>query len=270
MEGIQNQVNPSTLDLSFIDNDLLEKTLESRYEFNNAMRVIYGDDIEDKFEEFSTKDAVVWVDPLDGTTEFVNGNLSGVTVLIGLAIKGIPKIGVVHNPYMTNDATCNGMTIFGTQEHGAFRLDYDPKKDIKEQLKRQATYLEPFDIYKEINDDYNVRVACSLSHFNEKFTAALEKIKPVEVHRLGGAGNKVNRIALDEADCYFQPRGGLSFWDTCAPEVIVRAMGGLMHKMPDDTCVGEFDRPKRILYDFAKNGKSVKLPAFSIGKTPKV
>ena len=90
------------------------------------MRDIYGDEILEQFEEFSTKNATVWVDPLDGTTEFVNGNLSGVTVLIGLAIDGVPKIGVVHNPYRTNDPNSAGITIFGTQEHGAFCLDLDP------------------------------------------------------------------------------------------------------------------------------------------------
>ena len=40
------------------------------------------------FEKFSTKDAVVWIDPLDGTSDFVAGNLSACTVLIGLSING--------------------------------------------------------------------------------------------------------------------------------------------------------------------------------------
>jgi len=44
---------------------------------------------------------------------------------------------------------------------------------------------------------------------------------------LGGAGNKVNRIALNEVDSYVQPYRGLGFWDLCAPEAIVRAMGGV-------------------------------------------
>jgi 3'-phosphoadenosine 5'-phosphosulfate (PAPS) 3'-phosphatase len=56
----------------------------------------------------------VLVDPLDGTKEFLKGNLSAVTVLIGLSIKGIPKVGIVHNPFSTNDPKSNGMTIFGT------------------------------------------------------------------------------------------------------------------------------------------------------------
>ena len=101
------------------------------------MKEVYGDEIYDKFEEFNTKNATVWVDPLDGTTEFVNGNLSGVTVLIGLAIDGVPKIGVVHNPYRNNDPKCAGMTIFGTQEHGAFMLETDPAMSENDLMNRK-------------------------------------------------------------------------------------------------------------------------------------
>lgn len=76
--------------------------------------------------EFDTKKAIVWVDPLDGTKEFLKENLSAVTVLIGLAIEGIPKIGVVHYPFgihKGDDAT--GLTLFATQEHGVYTLPYD-------------------------------------------------------------------------------------------------------------------------------------------------
>ena len=89
------------------------------------MRSVYGDEILPKFDDFKAKDALVWIDPLDGTKDFVLGNLSAVTVLIGLVIKGVPKIGVVHNPFKTNENDGKGCTIFGTQEHGAFYLDYD-------------------------------------------------------------------------------------------------------------------------------------------------
>ena len=58
----------------------------------------------DDFTSFSTEKAVVWVDPLDGTKDFVNGNLSAVTVLIGLAIDGAPKAGVIYYPFKDNDS----------------------------------------------------------------------------------------------------------------------------------------------------------------------
>ena len=47
---------------------------------------VYGDEIWAKFDEIDTSNAVVWIDPLDGTKDFTNGNLSAVTVLIGLAV----------------------------------------------------------------------------------------------------------------------------------------------------------------------------------------
>ena len=45
---------------------------------------------------------MVYIDPLDGTKDFVNGNLCAITVLIGLAINGIPKVAIVHNPFKSN------------------------------------------------------------------------------------------------------------------------------------------------------------------------
>ena len=75
---------------------------------------VYGDDILNKFDSFDPKKATVWIDPLDGTTDFVKGIFSAVTVLIGLAIDGVPKIGVVHNPFRTNDNNGKGITTFGT------------------------------------------------------------------------------------------------------------------------------------------------------------
>lgn len=59
----------------------------------------FGEDILSEFDTFSTENALVWIDPLDGTKDFTLGNLSAVTVLIGLAINGVPKIGVVHHPF---------------------------------------------------------------------------------------------------------------------------------------------------------------------------
>ena len=76
------------------------------------------------FEFFDSRDAVVWVDPLDGTSDFVGGNLPAVTVLIGLSIKGHSRLGVVHSPFSLEDSS-KGMTHFGSIEHGLFRLNYD-------------------------------------------------------------------------------------------------------------------------------------------------
>jgi 3'-phosphoadenosine 5'-phosphosulfate (PAPS) 3'-phosphatase len=62
---------------------------------------------------------VLWIDPLDGTSEFVRGNLSSVTVLMGLSIKGFSRLGVVHNPFSFADKSLS-LTYFGNAEYGSF------------------------------------------------------------------------------------------------------------------------------------------------------
>ena len=98
----------------------------------------------DNFETFNTRDAVVWIDPLDGTNDFVKGNLSAVTVLIGLSIKNKSRLGIVHNPFSDQDREI-GKTIFGSAEHGVYRVVYDKTMNAEELLAREPLYLEPFD-----------------------------------------------------------------------------------------------------------------------------
>ena len=117
------------------------------------------------FETFDAKDAVVWIDPLDGTSDFVKGTLSAVTVLIGLSIKDKSRIGIVHNPYSAEDESV-GKTIFGTGEQGAFKLAYHKEMTEAEQLGRTPEYIAPFDHDEEPADDHTIRVAASLSHFS--------------------------------------------------------------------------------------------------------
>lgn len=80
----------------------MNKHHKDRKEFLEGMKVTYGDEVigsEHKYEKFSTNGAVVWIDPLDGTSDFVKGNLPAVTVLIGLSINGVAKAGIIHNPF---------------------------------------------------------------------------------------------------------------------------------------------------------------------------
>ena len=53
-------------------------------------------------------------------------------------------------------------------EHGAFRLFYDEKLPLAEQLKRVPEYIPPFDHTEEVPTDYSINVAASISHFSEE------------------------------------------------------------------------------------------------------
>lgn len=105
------------------------------------------------FESFDPSRATVWIDPLDGTSDFVRGNLPAVTVLIGLSIDGHSRLGIVHTPFSEEDAE-KGRTIFGTIEHGAFRLFYDEKLSKEELEKREPEYVEPFDHLEQPKEDH--------------------------------------------------------------------------------------------------------------------
>lgn len=109
--------------------------------------------------------AVVWIDPLDGTSDFVKGNLPAVTVLIGLSIDGYSRLGIVHSPFSEEDPE-KGRTIFGTIEHGAFKLFYDETKSKEEMMKRIPEYMEPFDHNEIPHEDHKFVVAASISHFS--------------------------------------------------------------------------------------------------------
>lgn len=68
----------------------------------------------------------MWVDPLDGTSEFTEGLLDHVTVLIGIAWKGKAVGGVIHQPYYnykTEGATL-GRTVWGLQGLGKITAIY--------------------------------------------------------------------------------------------------------------------------------------------------
>ena len=71
----------------------------------------------------SEGDICIWVDPLDGTAEFVDGLLNHVTVLIGIAVSGKAQAGIIHQPFFgfeTKDPSQWGRTIWGYVGMGAF------------------------------------------------------------------------------------------------------------------------------------------------------
>ncbi len=115
----------------------------------------------DNFETFNTKDAIVWIDPLDGTSDFVKENFPAVTVLIGLSINGFSRAGVVHNPFKDGDET-KSATYFGTGEHGAYRVEYDQTMTADDLAKRPIHYFEPFDHIEGPKQGESIRVAASL------------------------------------------------------------------------------------------------------------
>lgn len=49
--------------------------------------------------EYEIEKLCLWVDPLDGTLDFVQNTLDNVTTLIGLTYENRPIMGVIGQPY---------------------------------------------------------------------------------------------------------------------------------------------------------------------------
>ncbi len=144
-----------------------------------------------------------FVDPLDGTKEFIakNGEFS---VMIGLVVDGTAQLGVVFQP------TTNKLWR-GVVGDGAF-LEHGDKTWV----------LRPTDVI----DPKQMKLVVSRSHRSASTDALVQKLGIKDEIASGSVGLKVGLIAERKADLYVHLSDRSSAWDACAPDAILRAAGG--------------------------------------------
>jgi 3'(2'), 5'-bisphosphate nucleotidase len=145
-----------------------------------------------------------FVDPLDGTKEFIakNGEFS---VMIGLSLEGEAALGVVYQP--THDRLWRGVV-----GDGAF-LEHGDKTWV----------LRPTDTV----DPAQLRLVVSRSHRSATTDALVKRLGITSEVASGSVGLKVGMIAERRADLYVHLSDKTSAWDACAPDAILRASGGM-------------------------------------------
>lgn len=144
-----------------------------------------------------------FVDPLDGTKEFIakNGEFS---VMIGLAVDGMAQLGVVFQP-------TTGKLWRGVVGDGAFLEQGD-----------KTWVLRPSDVANPAK----MKLVVSRSHRSASTDALVTKLGIQEEIASGSVGLKVGLIAERKADLYVHLSDRSSVWDACAPDAILRAAGG--------------------------------------------
>lgn len=144
-----------------------------------------------------------YIDPLDGTKEFIakNGEFS---VMIGLAVDGEARLGVVYQP--VNDTLYRGVV-----GESAFLEVAD------------RTYALGVSSTKELSE---LRLVVSRSHRSAATDTLVERLGVAEELRSGSVGLKIGLIAQKKADLYVHLSARSSAWDACAPDAILRAAGG--------------------------------------------
>ena len=68
-------------------------------------------------------------------------------------------------------------------------------------------------------------------------------MKPIEGVSLGGTGNKLVRICFEEIDTNIELRTWSRFWDVCAPEAVIKGLGGMVVMMDPLINHGKIERP---------------------------
>ena len=144
-----------------------------------------------------------YIDPLDGTKEFIakNGEFS---VMIGLAIEGEAKLGVVYKP-------TEGKLYRGVVGDGAFYEIGD------------KTYLLKV---TDTTDTSQHRLVVSRSHRPPQTDALMAKLGITQERACGSVGLKIGLIGERAADLYVHLSDKTGAWDACGPDAILRAAGG--------------------------------------------
>lgn len=145
-----------------------------------------------------------FIDPMDGTKEFIkkNGEFS---VMIGLAVEGTAKVGVVYQP--AKDKLYEAAEGLGA----TLRVDGVAK---------------PLSVSKK-TDSRDMTMVISRSHRSPHLDTLIDRIGIAGELIQGSVGLKCGRIAEREADFYVHITDKSSRWDSCAPEAIIRAAGGV-------------------------------------------
>ena len=186
------------LDMSEVKADWVVRTQDQE-----ALKMTVGQ----QWRDVKLSDLTVWVDPLDGTKEYTQGLLDHVTVLVGIAVGSEAVAGVIHQPYYnyqsTEEGARLGRTFYGVAGGGVVGISGCPPPDCRV-------------------------ITTTRSHGTGLVQEALDLLKPDQVLKVGGAGHKVILLMEGVASAYVFPSPGCKKWDTCAPQAILHAMGGLL------------------------------------------
>jgi 3'(2'), 5'-bisphosphate nucleotidase len=144
-----------------------------------------------------------FVDPLDGTKEFIakNGEFS---VMLGLSLEGRSVLGVVYQP--ETDKLYRGVPGEGAalEQGGRTRaLQVSDKRDTQK-----------------------LKLVASRSHRPASIEQIMQKLGARDEMPSGSVGVKVGLIAEQIADLYVHISDRSSLWDACGPEAILQAAGG--------------------------------------------
>lgn len=182
-------------------NDLICDRLTTTYP---DIPVVAEESPPESFAAFRSAERVFFVDPLDGTREFID-RIGEFAVMIGLVVGGQAAAGVIHAP-------ARGVAWAGAPGVGAWQVNAD---GARAPIHVTAT-----------EDLARARVVASRSHRSQRLERVLAALGARELIAMGGAGFKGATVASGKAEVYIDAGRGSKRWDACATDAVVTAAGG--------------------------------------------
>lgn len=156
------------------------------------------------FRDYRSSERIFFVDPVDGTREFVDKN-GDFVVMLGV-VEGDRAVAAVVTAPVT------GVSWVGLVGYGAFRLGADGS--------RTPIFVT------ETTELSRARIVSSRSHRTDRLERALAALGAAEIFSRGSAGLKGASVANGEADAYIAPHYAGKRWDVCPADALVVAAGG--------------------------------------------
>ncbi|BFF90525.1 inositol polyphosphate 1-phosphatase [Drosophila madeirensis] len=170
-------------------------------------------------EELDYANLGIWIDPIDATAEYISGDtmftnfpgitstgLDCVTVLIGVYERdtGIPVMGVVAQPFgnKLDEHVYSSSMFWGVC----------------------LPSLQAHNCHFEARDEHRQLAIFSSSEQSDILQRLLDL--GYEFAFSAGAGHKALKVITREVELYLLSKGSTFKWDTCAPQAILRALGG--------------------------------------------
>jgi 3'(2'), 5'-bisphosphate nucleotidase len=182
-------------------NELICQRLETAFP---GVPVVAEESAPEAFAGFRNSDRIFFVDPVDGTREFVARNGEFV-VMIGVVEGDRAVASVMHAP-------ATGICWVGLVGFGAFELSPGGS--------RRAIHVS------ETAELAEACIVSSRSHRTNELEHALGLLGAKSILKQGSAGLKGARVALAEADAYVAPHYAGQLWDVCPTDALVHAAGG--------------------------------------------
>jgi 3'(2'), 5'-bisphosphate nucleotidase len=194
--------------------------------------VIICEETEDDPRRVSAE-RVWYIDPIDGTKDFIRGD-RGWSVMVGLAVRARPVVGVVHQPAAER-------TFWAAPAPGPGCLT-------------ERGVDRPLGV-SDIAEASRIRLVISASHRSDAIDQVKGALGTTDELNIGSVGVKMGLIAAGERDLYVNPWPKCKAWDTCAPEAILERAGGKLtdlHGEPIRYDQVDLGRPSGMI---ASNGR---------------